>query len=345
MSENLFYRSTLTLLRDFLILILIGNTIGFFLFRNDVYSFPVFFLHSFYSIVVGYPLWKGGEWIVKFLDKRIPWLRHPVKRLFYQIAALILFCTLVIVVFTFFIVLFTSKVSFWNVFSSSIKGLEITLTIMILGTIVTNCVLFFNNWKKAAVQQEKLKLEHLALQYETLKSQVSPHFLFNSLNSLTSLIESDPGKAIQFVKKLSEVYRYMLDQRNNEIVSLDEEMAFVGSYVFLQKIRFQDKLIVSINLKTMRGSKVIPLSLQMLVENAIKHNVISSEQPLKIEISDTGDGYLRVRNNIRPRTPAQGSTGVGLDNIKKRYEFFTNRPVRISVDSGYFSVEIPEIPD
>jgi LytS/YehU family sensor histidine kinase len=199
--------------------------------------------------------------------------------------------------------------------------------------------MFFKNWKEAAVQQEKLKREQLALQYETLKSQVNPHFLFNNLNSLTSLISTNPEKAIDFVKKLSEVYRYVLDQKDHELVALETELKFLESYIFLQKIRFETNLDVQIDVQA-RNFKVIPLSVQILVENAIKHNEISDKNPLSIRIFSTDDDYLIVENRLQKKAGSEGS-GSGIQNIKDRYEFFTDKKVIISENTEKFLVSIP----
>ncbi len=159
---------------------------------------------------------------------------------------------------------------------------------LFLSLLLGNTVLFFKNWKEAAVQQEELKRAHLALQYQSLKDQVRPHFLFNSLSSLATLINTDAEKATLFVHKLSDVYRYVLEQRENELVPLKDDLKFLEDYIFLQKIRFGDRLRMEIRLDLDLNRLVIPLSLQMLVENAIKHNEISEEHPLLIEIFSNG---------------------------------------------------------
>ena len=187
--------------------------------------------------------------------------------------------------------------------------------------------------------QEQMKREQLALQYETLKSQVNPHFLFNSLNAVTSLISTDPDKAIQFVKKLSEVFRYVLEQKDNELTTLDAELDFLDSYIFLQKIRFGENLKVNIDVQE-RNRYIIPLSLQMLIENAIKHNVVSKEFPLTIQISSKNGNYLVVSNNLRKK-PVMGSSNLGLENIRSRYGFFTANFVVVTETENEFRVEIP----
>jgi LytS/YehU family sensor histidine kinase len=227
--------------------------------------------------------------------------------------------------------------------SQGLFMIKISFTFLFISAILSNAIMFFKNWKEAAVQQEKLKREQLALQYETLKSQVNPHFLFNNLNSLTSLISTNPDKAIDFVKKLSEVYRYVLDQKDCELVALETELKFLESYIYLQKIRFETNLEVNINIKD-RNFKVIPLSIQMLVENAIKHNEISDRNPLTITIYSTDDQYLVIENKLQKKAASEGS-GSGIQNIKSRYEFFTDKDLLISISKEQFRVSIPLLND
>jgi LytS/YehU family sensor histidine kinase len=220
---------------------------------------------------------------------------------------------------------------------------KIAFSFIFAGSLISNAVLFFKNWKEAAVQQEKLKREQLALQYETLKSQVNPHFLFNNLNSLTSLISSNPEKAIDFVKRLSEVYRYVLDQKDHELVSLETELKFVESYIFLHQIRFGTNLKVQIDVDA-KNFKVIPLSVQLLVENAIKHNEISDKKPLSIRLYTNDDQYLIVENVLQKKSGSEGS-GMGIQNISDRYGFFTDKKVLIAFNSERFKVSIPMLTD
>lgn len=304
----------------------------------------IFINGSINSVLVGGSFMLGLRLMIIILDRKLPWLHSPLKRLIVQFFATIVFSLIIIV----FAILLTGL--FWHQKITSDFFLEtgsfmlkVAFIFVFVGSLVSNSFLFFKNWKEAAVQQEKLKREQLALQYEALKSQVNPHFLFNNLNSLTSLISTNPEKAIDFVKKLSEVYRYVLDQKNHELVALETELKFLESYVYLQKIRFETNLDVQINVNAGKF-KVIPLSVQMLVENAIKHNEISDKNPLLIRIFSTDDDYLIVENQLRKKAGSEGS-GSGIQNIKDRYEFFTNKKVTISESTTEFSVSIPLLID
>jgi sensor histidine kinase YesM len=323
-----------------LLLIVMGNLTMLFVLKGEKLTGQMFLYGSINSVLVGGSFAIGLSLMVNMLDRTLPWLHFPLKRLIVQFFVTIGLSVLLIIA----AILLTSL--FWHQKITSDYFLEtgsfmtkVALIFVFAGSLISNSVLFFKNWKESAVQQEKLKREQLALQYETLKSQVNPHFLFNNLNSLTSLISSNQDKAIDFVKKLSEVYRYILDQKDHELVDLETELKFLESYVFLQKIRFETNLDVQIDVSA-RNFKVIPLSIQMLVENAIKHNEISDKNPLLIRIYSDEDQYLTVENQLKKKSGSEGS-GSGIQNIKDRYEFFTDKRVFITFNSERFRVKIP----
>ena len=193
---------------------------------------------------------------------------------------------------------------------------------------------------------EALARESVQSQLEVLKNQLDPHFLFNSLNTLAALIDDENVDAQQYLERLSDVYPYVLVSRSKNTVPLDEEIAFLDAYVYLNKIRFRENLQVEKWLSPdMQGQYVTPLSLQMLIENAIKHNVASKDNPLKISIKQ-GDGYLVVANNIQEKTILRDSredksTRVGLQNIINRYSLLTERQVEVSRTGDLFTVKIP----
>lgn len=326
------------------ILIALGNLIMLVFLRNGGYNWSMFVYTSVNSVLVGGSFMIGLSVLISTLDRQLPWLHFPLKRLIIQFLTTILFSAVIIVVTILLTALIThERLSSDFFFDRAYFMAKIAFTFIFVGSLVSNAVMFFKNWKEAAVQQEKLKREQLALQYETLKSQVNPHFLFNNLNSLTSLISTNPEKAIDFVKKLSEVYRYVLDQKDQELTDLESELKFVESYVFLQKIRFGANLNVQIQV-TAKNFKVIPLSVQMLVENAIKHNEISDRNPLQIKIHTTDDHFLIVENQLQKKATSDRS-GTGLQNIRERYEFFTRKRVTIFENLDRFLVSIPLLTD
>lgn len=212
----------------------------------------------------------------------------------------------------------------------------------LLVTIVYECFYFFDEWKRAAVESEKLKRENLISQFEMLKNQVNPHFLFNSLNTLITIIPEDTNLAVEFVQKLSKVYRYVLHHKNKELIDLHTELGFIKDYVFLNKIRFGDNLVVNFKIpETITTYMVAPLTIQMLIENAIKHNVISTEKPLVIDVYVEKNDTLIIKNNLQKKISGVESTQVGLQNIINRYKFLTKKMVDVIVTTSSFMVTLP----
>lgn len=192
------------------------------------------------------------------------------------------------------------------------------------------------------IQAEQLEKENLLSRLSALKSQVNPHFLFNSLSILASLVKKDPELSEQFILRLSQAYRYILEQRDTDLVSLATELDFLQSYTFLLQTRFEHKFEVDVNLdsETKKTSSIPPLTLQILIENAVKHNRMSEKEPLFITIEQEAD-MLIVRNNFRPRGEAVSSTRLGLQNIINRYALLTDKPVWAGEREGEFVVKIP----
>jgi sensor histidine kinase YesM len=190
------------------------------------------------------------------------------------------------------------------------------------------------------VQQEK---EHLASRYEVLKNQINPHFLFNALNTLASLIASDQQRAIKFATRFAKMYRNVLEYGEKHLISLQQELDMIENYIYLQQIRFGNNLQVSIEI-TGRQYCLPPFALQLLVENAIKHNIITQENPLHINIQQADDTLL-IRNTLQPRPSKENSMGIGLENLQQRYALLTGRSIYFHHTPGVFCVGIPLIPD
>lgn len=343
MNRKKIYKFLLILLRDLLILILIGNVLSIFTLPGDLWTLEMVLRNCLFSVAVGYPAWKGMTWIIGVLERRIPWLKSPIKRLVYQIVALTLFFVLLLLFGIFMWAQLSQSLSFRMIMDEALPSLKVAFTFMFISLLIGNAVLFFKNWKKSAIQQEELKRAHLALQYQSLKDQVRPHFLFNSLSSLATLINTDTKKATLFVHKLSDVYRYVLEQRETELVPLREDLKFMEDYVFLQKIRFGENLQIESKLDLDLNRMVIPLSLQMLVENAIKHNEISKDHPLIIEISSTGKGHVIVKNNLQLREVSEPSLGTGLENLRKQITYFSKDPLLVQEEADAFIVRMPTV--
>ena len=220
-------------------------------------------------------------------------------------------------------------------------GMEVFITFLItfLVTAIHESVFFYQQWKYNFSRSVRLEKENLEARYEALRTQINPHFLFNSLNGLSSMVEGNKT-AVEYVHNLSGLLRYMLKSGERELVFLSEEMEIVKSYLSLQKTRFGGSLNVSISIPDALSRYVLPpLTLQILVENCIKHNIISRERPLHIEIKADRESIV-VINNLQVKGGV-ASTGHGLRNIKGRYSFFTKSEVEISEGDGFFGVKIP----
>ena len=195
---------------------------------------------------------------------------------------------------------------------------------------------------EARTQLINLQKENLQSQFEVLKQQVNPHFLFNSLNVLTSLIKLEPDLAERFSEQLSKVYRYVLENKDNELVDLNTELNFLDAYIFLLNIRFVDKLRVNINIPEERRSDlIIPLAMQLLIENAIKHNIMSKSEPLTIDVFIDSENYLNIVNNLQERPSQLVSTGVGLKNIQNRYLLLNNTEPTFEKTTTHFIAKVP----
>lgn len=186
-----------------------------------------------------------------------------------------------------------------------------------------------------------LQKENAVLRYRQLKSQINPHFLFNSLNALVSLINNDRDLAVQYTKKLSAVYRYILTQDQQDTVTVRDEAGFIGNYSDILRTRFSQGLEFRFDIRPSDMDRAVPpMSLQLLVENAVKHNAVSSGQPLVIRISTDGE-YLCVSNNINPRLSSSSGTGIGLENLSRKYAILAGRDITVMHDNNTFTVKLP----
>lgn len=195
--------------------------------------------------------------------------------------------------------------------------------------------------QESKVKEQKIIAGTASAKFETLKNQIDPHFLFNSLNVLSSLIEENPENAQRFTTSLSKVYRYVLEQKDKDLVSIEEELAFAKTYMNLLQMRFENSLTYEVIIDTIQPeAKVVPLSLQLLLENAVKHNVISEQKPLHIKIYIDND-VLVIQNNYQKKSVLQDGQGVGIQNIVSRYDIITDRKVTIEQNENTYAVKLP----
>lgn len=241
---------------------------------------------------------------------------------------------------------FTEVVLFGMQFERFIatEELEYYLVAMVVTLIVSlflHTFYFYKALQDTKVKEQKIIAGSASAKFDALKNQLDPHFLFNSLNVLTSLIEEDQVQAQKFTTSLSKVYRYVLEQKSKNLISVDEELQFARTYVRLLKMRFEDSIVFEIpeNSKDPEA-KIVPLSLQLLLENAVKHNVVTATKPLHIKIYEE-DGYLYVTNNLQEKQVVKKSSGVGLQNIRQRYAILTKKEMQIFKTNNEFKVRLP----
>jgi sensor histidine kinase YesM len=330
-------------LRDVLIVTVIGMVVSL-LFIIDNLTWKNLVIDVIYCAVLGSAIWKVNEWSSHWIEGIFPWHKSPGKTITWLIAGTVIFSigTILLVNYIFYALIW--KVDFWW-FITQRNGtwlIVVQLMVTFIITLTIYLMSFFKSWRESVKNEEKFKRESLAFQYEALKNQVNPHFLFNSLNVLSSLVMKDQEGSVQFIRQLSEVYRYVLEQKDKDVVDLGTEMNFVESYLYLQKIRYAENLRIELSpeLPGYYSRQVIPLSVQMLLENAIKHNVISGDEPLTIRIGVEGD-YLVVSNNLQVRNTVPDSGNVGLSNIKSRYNYLTDKEFWFVNNGKEFVVWLP----
>ena len=317
----------------------IGNLLsGGFDYKN-VNDFLIdFVFYQLYSFVLGY----SNMYFFDYLEQR-KWKKEDrIKRIIIGILG----STLITLVGLFFLRLLTAILANGLTFDQFISnkhikyyqfGLWITLTIVA----IFHFIYFYNKYQQNKIKEQKVIAGTASAKFDALKNQLDPHFLFNSLNVITSLIEENPENAQKFTTSLSKVYRYVLEQKSKELVTVDEELEFAKTYMSLLKMRFEDSIIFEIpDHATNPESKVVPLSLQLLLENAVKHNMVTTSKPLHIKIYEE-DGNLVVENNLQPKQIVKKSSGVGLENIKQRYDLLSNKRVKINQQAKSFAVAIP----
>lgn len=293
------------------------------------------------SLVAAFFLAYPNLFLIRYLHNVAPWSKTIFKRLIIQLVFSVLTASIISLSFTFTANLLTP-------YSEDFKGVIISNILIfiavniLLMTILEAWIFYIENQK--AVQVAKSLQEELSqIKFEVLKSQINPHFMFNSLNVLSGLINKDVAKAQQFIDEFSQIYRYVLETIEQPVATLEKELDFMRSYLFLQQIRYGTDLTYSVNIPSNMLSLVLPpLSLQVVLENAIKHNIVNESKPLSIEIICEG-AVLVIKNNIQPKISAVVSTGLGLKNLAKRYALISDKVPEFKVVSGFYIAKLPLI--
>lgn len=285
-------------------------------------------------------IFEAHAFVNKWLNKTYPYAKNPINRMIIQSTFGVLIMVLVwSIIYVFFFKNLPNQVTKFSVLATF--GLYVLIGIGINVGFFANY--YFNNWKEEIKHTERLEKEKTEVQFENLKNQLNPHFLFNSLTSLNSLIFENQDLASNYLKHLSKVYRYILSHKEKDLVTLETEIEFVKNYIFLAETRYKGFLKINFTInKSVADKKIVPVTLQILVENALKHNVIDADNFLTIQLYTESD-FLVVENNVQKKKLVEASNKQGLEKLTSLYRFLTEKPVIIENTTYIFKVKIPLI--
>lgn len=295
-----------------------------------------------YTMLYGMSLYYANAAVFIFLDSIYKTNRFSLKRLIVGFVSTFFITLFVIFLLRIFEEVIIEKQSFQVYFQNErLANYSVPIILFLIVSLAIHSFYFYKALQENRVKEQKIIAGTANAQFESLKNQIDPHFLFNSLNVLSSLIEENPENAQRFTTSLSKIYRYVLEQKDKELVSVEEELAFAKTYMNLLKMRFENSISYEIPSEGIDAdAKVVPLSLQLLLENCIKHNVVSEQKPLHIKII-IKNNYLVVQNDLQKKEVLQDGRGVGLQNIISRYGILSQRKVLIEETNGIFAVHLP----
>ena len=334
--------------KDFIILLWISlaTALFFFFFFNQKMTFEnfaiTFLISAMYSFIIG----VGNGIINEFLNKKFPWSENTNKRAVLSVISILIANFVLVYLCNYINFVIIQKVATTNQFFGGDFNFRnwFMINIALLISAFLHAKSFMSELSKTSrkeVVEQKLIAKSANAQFESLKNQLDPHFLFNSLNVLSSLIDENPIQAQKFTASMSKIYRYVLEQKDKELVTIEDEIEFAKTYCDLLKTRFEDSVNFIFDVKDEDLRRfVVPLSLQLLLENCIKHNLATSSKPLLIRIFTEGD-TLCIENNLQVREQMKESAGIGLANIVQRYSLLTDKNVFIEKSEDYFKVKLP----
>lgn len=328
--------------------IIVGGTIGLLLYFGQFGLFPKlkeFFLVVLVSSLMTIPL----SWLVLNVSRKLngilSWEEKPTLRFtadFLLNTALVVAIASAIMLIILLIVTGLNASDIVDIFKQSFIRLAILITVATLFYSILSMMTYsYYHYSEGQIADIKLNRKQLKLQFEALRNQLSPHYLFNSLNTISSLIHKNPDKAETYIRRLADTYSYVLLTKDRTLVTLEDEIEFVKSYFYLLRVRYDEGLNMEFNVpEQLKAYHIPPLTLQILVENAVKHNEFSSVEPLSIYLGAIDNKSLRITNNKTVQPVDVTSSRIGLKNIQQRYAFFTKDQIKIN-DSEQFEVIIP----
>jgi two-component system, LytTR family, sensor kinase len=287
-------------------------------------------------------VWETGRLLLPFFEKRIEAHKHKVTGLIY----FFLTCGVITSILIMTLVLFESIVIHKRSLSDSTIPVKLNIIYGVLVNLLFHLVnaifFYFKEYKIKAIEAEQLKRITAQAELQVIKNQINPHFLFNNLNVLSALVMQNNSEANKFIEAFSQVYRYILNNQDKELIALKAELEFIKPYIFLLEKRFSQGLKITVEIpEKYNANFIIPASLQMLIENAIKHNVATRVKPLHIVLHANGNNTLEVSNNLQLREVVENSTEIGLQNIIKRYMLVSGKEVVVEQTEDTFKVTLP----
>lgn len=304
-------------------------------------SISAFIIANVWGTVIWITQGVGNSAVFHYLDEKLPWREGMLKRALANIAGIGLYSSVAyLAVQTMMYLLFVPNFNWMEMWEQSIQSTKITLSISFTISFILTFIGFGRNMIEMEVEKERLQTEMIRYKYDSLKSQINPHFLFNSFNVLTELVYEDPKLAEKFIRQLSDLYRYVLDAKDVELIALKKEYQFMESFTFLLKTRFENRVQFEFDLPFSENEMVIPMSLQLLIENSIKHNQATTQSPLIISITRKKN-RIYVKNNLQLKVTPVASFKIGLTNLQERYAYFTDESVDFNESNNFYTVSIP----
>jgi two-component system LytT family sensor kinase len=286
-------------------------------------------------VVLGYPIII----LLKYVNSRFPWSTAWLKRTMIDVLLILLIAIVSAFIFSLIAKGSQGLSADWS--AGFAKFFTFSFIACMTFILLVEAIVFFNERQMYLNKSEQLLRENLQTKFEVLKNQINPHFLFNNLNVLSSLVYQDPKAADRFIIEFSKIYRYILDMQAKAMVSLESELNFLDSYTYLLKQRFKDGITVKKEISSsLLQKKIPPLTLQLLMENVVKHNIISMEQPLTVYLKEADDRLI-FKNKITLRNQSEKPSGLGLNNIRERYKLVSTRSVTMQKEDGFFIVSLP----
>ena len=318
---------------------IVNTGVMYFVWRDSFSSWTNFGIATIWGTTIWVSLSVGNSFIFQYLDQKFPWRNGlAVRAILTSISVGVYSASAYLIIQIIMFSLFFSHVPFMDVITNTLSSVWITVSIAFTISLTLTFVGFAKALVKNEIENERLQKEMMSYKYESLRNQINPHFLFNSFNVLIELVHENQDLAVKFIQQLSNLYRYVLDSANKELVSIEDELTFIRSFTFLLQTRFESRVIFKIDVENNEGM-IIPMALQLLIENGIKHNEASSKNPLTISISREKN-TIKVTNNLQRKPNQDNSLKIGLENLKERYSFF-DKSIEISETETEYTVCIP----